>query len=488
MIQGTGSGVGKSVIVASLCRIFRQNGYRVAPFKAQNMALNSFVTKESGEMGRAQAMQAEAAGINPSVDMNPILLKPTSDTGAQVIMMGRPIGNMTSKQYHAFKKHAIRVIMDSFRRLEEENDIIVIEGAGSPAEVNLRENDVVNMSIAELTNAPVILVGDIDKGGVFAWIVGTLELLNEEERKRIKGFIINKFRGDIDILKPGLKFLEERTEKRVFGVIPYFKGIKIDEEDSLAEFKGDRRGEEINIEILYLPHISNFTDFDALEEEGVSVRYVGNGECLGRPDAIIIPGTKNTIGDLIYLKESGYADQIMENAGRCPIIGICGGYQMLGREILDPSHVESKIDGIEGLGLLDAITTFERGKTTLQVRARSNLWFHEGEIEGYEIHMGRTELKEESAFIIMEGSGTKEDGGMNIDRKTFGTYIHGLFDNDGLRADFINYLRKGKGLHPIESKSSRKDKKEEEYDKLARIVRENVDIEGIYELIEISPY
>jgi len=311
MVQGTGSYVGKSVIVSALCRIFKQDGFRVAPFKAQNMALNSFVTLQGDEMGRAQVTQAEAAGIEPSVDMNPILLKPSGDIKAQVIVSGKPIGNMSGKEYYRHRMRFLKIIKGSFQRLSGNYDIVVIEGAGSPAEVNLRKNDVVNMAMARIADCPVILVGDINVGGVFAWLVGTLELLTAAERRRIKGVIINKFRGDINILKPGLDFLEKKIRKPVLGVIPYFHDISIPEEDSIAKEKyrlpGNRpKKGKINIEVLYLPHISNFTDFDPLEKEpDVRLRYLVQGEKIGEPDCIIIPGSKNTIGDLVYLKRSG---------------------------------------------------------------------------------------------------------------------------------------------------------------------------------------
>ncbi|MHC1636381.1 MAG: cobyric acid synthase [Candidatus Methanospirareceae archaeon] len=509
MIQGTGSHVGKSVIVAALCRIFSQDGYKVAPFKSQNMALNSFVTKDGLEIGRAQAFQAFAAYKEPTVEMNPILLKPTSDIGAQVIVRGRPVGNMTAKEYHEYKPKALSIIKECFEKLARENDIVVIEGAGSPAEVNLRENDIVNMSIAKLLDAPVLLVGDIDRGGVFAWLVGTLELLEEDERELVKGFLINKFRGDIDILKPGLEFLEKRTKKPVIGVIPYFHDIKIQEEDSVSMERNIERSKErakgateagkVKIEVIYLPHISNFTDFDALEaEDDVLLRYVGKGEEIGEPDVIIIPGSKNTIGDLLYLKRSGYATKIIERArnGKSIIFGICGGYQMLCKTIIDPVGVESPIKETEGLCLLPAVTVFEpeKVKITNQVEAEVDLPFYKGKVEGYEIHMGRTYFSNENiknAFTIVKrsGRGTRDSGGgANLEGNVIGTYIHGIFDNNAFRRAFLDYVRKKKGITTLSGKHKHRENTGIDWDaecnKLAKVVRNSIDMEKIYEIME----
>jgi len=506
MVQGTGSGVGKSIIVAALCRIFTQDGYKVAPFKSQNMALNSYVTIDGLEIGRAQAFQAFAACKEPTVEMNPILLKPTSDIGAQVIVRGKPIGNMTAKEYHDYKPKALNLIKDCFEKLDRENDIVVIEGAGSPAEVNLRENDIVNMCIAKLFKAPVLLLGDIDKGGVFAWIVGTLELLGDEEKDLVKGILINKFRGDMDILRPGLGYLEKRVNRPVLGVIPYFQDIKIQEEDSvsLSVEKGKRRaackGKGITIEVVYLPHISNFTDFDALEaEDDVSLRYVGKGEKIGEPNVILIPGSKNTIGDLLYLKDNGYASDIVEKArsGQCVVFGICGGYQILSNTLIDPEGVESKVRETEGLGLLPATTIFESHaqKMTNQVRAIADLEFYKGEIAGYEIHMGRTYFSDgdiKSAFTVIERSGKKvlDDSGGAVSGNVIGTYIHGIFDNDGFRQAFLNYIRLKRGLSPVSVRASMNKNENKsgidwdmEYNKLADLVRRSIDMNRVYEIV-----
>ena len=510
MIQGTGSHVGKSIIVAAFCRIFTQDGYTVAPFKSQNMALNSYVTAEGLEIGRAQAFQAFAARKEPTVEMNPILLKPTSDVGAQVIVRGKPVGNMTAKDYLEYKPKARGIIKDCFERLDRENEIVVIEGAGSPAEVNLRENDIVNMGLAKLLDAPVLLLSDIDKGGVFAWIVGTLELLEADEKELVKGILINKFRGDLEILKSGLEFLEKRVNKPVLGVIPYFHDIKIQEEDSvsLSDKKGPARvagagGEKevVTIEVIQLPRISNFTDFDALEaERDVSLRYVGSGEKIGEPDVIILPGSKNTVSDLLYLKKEGYASEIQEKArsGQCFVFGICGGYQMLCNAIIDPEGVESPLRETEGLGLLPATTIFEshERKMTNQVRAIANLEFYNGEIEGYEIHMGRTYFSNgnvKGAFMVIERSGEEiieEDCGA-VQGTVIGTYIHGIFDNDAFRRAFLDHVRARKGVLPLhiseyngdEGKDTRRIDWNREYNKLATLVRSHVDMTKIYEIL-----
>lgn len=499
MVQGTGSYVGKSVIVSALCRIFKQDGFRVAPFKAQNMALNSFVTREGGEMGRAQVAQAEAAGIEPSIDMNPILLKPSGDVKAQVIVRGKPIGNMSGKEYYRHRPKLLKIIKESFQRLSNNYDIIVIEGAGSPAEVNLRKNDLVNMQMAKIANCPVILVGDINVGGVFAWLVGTLELLTATERKRIKGVIINKFRGDINILKPGLDFLEKKIKKPMLGVIPYFHDISIPEEDSIAKERYclfDQRPKEgkINIEVLYLPHISNFTDLDPLEKEpDVHLRYIVQGAKIGEPDCIIIPGSKNTIDDLLYLKNSGLAEAIINKADiGVVVVGICGGYQMLGKEIRDPYNMESKRKAITGLGILPLITTILKKKVTHQVQAE-DLLFGTGKVSGYEIHMGRTNLLAslKSTFKICTRSKQMvkiEDGVASKDKRVWGTYIHGLFENDRFRIRFLDSLRKRtsygrKYLDNQKDFNSFLEEKEKEYDKLAVLVRKNVDMQKIYSLL-----
>ncbi|MCL6610541.1 MAG: cobyric acid synthase [Peptococcaceae bacterium] len=503
MIQGTASHVGKSVLVAALCRIFYRDGYRVAPFKSQNMALNSFVTRDGGEMGRAQVVQAEAAGRYPEVDMNPVLLKPTGQASSQVIVLGRPVGNFSAWEYHRdFAGRAWQTICGALRRLKEDNDIVVIEGAGSPAEVNLQATEIVNMRVAREAGAPVLLACDIDKGGALAAVVGTLELLQPEDRERVAGIIINKFRGDLSLFRPAIDFLEDRTGKPVVGVVPYFQGFRIQEEDTVHEEtlkrSGEARARDVEIAVIHLPHISNFTDFDPLEDEpDVNLRYVGRGTPLGSPDLVILPGSKNTIEDLAYLKRTGIAGEIIKRreAGAA-VIGICGGFQMLGRELRDPLRAESSIPSIDGLGLLDVVTTFAREKVTTQVRAVACgpgpvLEGTRGtEITGYEIHMGRTDPGSGAAPVFeithrFGEPGNTLDGAAAPDGKVWGTYIHGIFDHAGFRRKVINSLRVMKGLPPLEEPASLSawEQRQRDYDRLAETVRGSLDMEKIYGLL-----
>lgn len=492
MIQGTASSVGKSIIVAGLCRIFRQDGFQVAPFKAQNMALNSFVTKEGGEIGRAQAVQAEAAGIEPSVQMNPVLLKPEAEANSQVIVLGKVVKNLEASQYYNYTPHLLRIIEDSLNRLCSTYDVVVIEGAGSPAEINLKEREIVNMRVAQMAGAPVLLVGDIDRGGVFASLIGTLELLTKEERDIIKGFIINKFRGDLKLLKPGLDLLEKHTGKPVLGVIPYFRDITIAQEDSvyLEERPTSSANGGVDVAIVRLPHISNYDDFDPLEEQGCTIRYITNISELGNPDLIILPGTKSTIADLIHLQRQGLAPAIahLAKAG-IPVIGICGGYQMLGKSIEDPYKVESKEGSVAGLGLLDSETTFSHDKTTTQVKARviADDGLLKGlkgiEVTGYEIHMGQTRSQNYlPAFQISEtpqGEANYFDGAIGSNGWIFGTYIHGLFHNANFTHTFLNRLRQLRGLPTATAISINR---QEQYDKLAEIIRQNLDMPQVYKI------
>lgn len=503
MIQGTMSNAGKSVLVGGLCRVFRQDGYKAAPFKSQNMALNSFITKEGLEMGRAQVMQAEAAGIEPSVQMNPILLKPTNDTGSQVIVNGEVAGIMSAAEYYKKKIEYIPVVMEAYRSLEERYDIIVIEGAGSPAEINLRENDIVNMGLAKMVGAPVLLAGDIDRGGVFAQIVGTIELLEEEERKRVKGTIINKFRGDKDILEPGLKMLSERTGIPVCGVVPYFY-LDIDDEDSLTEKFGRKNGGgRIDIAVIRLPRISNFTDFAPFYGmEDVTLRYVSCVGEFGDPDAVILPGTKNTIGDLMWLRQNGLEAKILRHSARGKLLfGICGGYQMLGEVIEDPEGMEQQ-GNIRGMGLLPMKTVFVPEKTRTRVRGhfqRVRGLLHEleqVEIEGYEIHMGvskrlDTALAEgkrgyEDGLLVLEDGaapGERKEDGMCTDN-VYGCYVHGLFDRAKAAEVMVRALLRQKGYAEDSVKAvDMREYKEEQYDRLAQIIRENIDMEAVYRII-----
>ena len=499
-ICGTGSGVGKSLINCALCRIFVRDGYSVAPFKAQNMALNSFVTEDSGEIGRAQATQALACNIKPTVHMNPILIKPNSNTSAQVILQGKPVRNMSVYEYKKYKKVAFDKVKESFEILKKDYQIIVIEGAGSPAEINLKSHDIVNMAMARFAKAPVILVGDIDKGGVFAWLVGTLQLLTEEERAMVKGFIINKFRGDKRLLSSGIKFLENYTGKKVLGVIPYFKDIKIPEEDSLPEKLETvslKSKKKIRIGIIYLPHISNFNDFDALiQEPDVSLRYIKRFENLNNLDVIILPGTKNAIEDLGYLKRSNFGKKIVSlflPQREAVLVGICGGYQMLGEAILDRENIESKKDKVKGLGILPIVTEICREKTLSQVKAKD---LSSGiEVSGYEIHHGKTEivrdgklcrdiLRVKPVFEITRfrnKRARKTDGLITEDQKCWGTYIHGIFDNDIFRRQFLNNLRKRKGWQPLSVNTNYDVSRE--IDKLSLLVRKNINMDLIYSIL-----
>ncbi|MBT5306154.1 MAG: cobyric acid synthase [Candidatus Scalindua sp.] len=502
MVQGTGSDVGKSILVCALCRVFRQEGLKVAPFKAQNMSNNSYVTVDGREMGRAQVAQAEAAGIQPEAEMNPILLKPSGNNGSQIITMGRPLRHMTANEYYKNKDSMLEIAKEAYQSLSNEYDVIVIEGAGSPAEINIKDNDIVNMKIAEIADAPVILVTDIERGGSFAWIVGTLELLDSDERDRVMGVIINKFRGDMGILESGIDMLEERINKPVLGVLPYFTNIDVDDEDSMNLDKRNRASEssesQIDIAIIRLPRISNFTDFDILiREKSLSVRFVEDARSIGNPDLIIIPGTKNTIGDLESIKESGIANAVtgLANSGTM-VIGICGGYQMLGKVILDPENAESKTLETDGLGLIDVSTLFRMQKNTHQVKAtlhdRGTDIFKglnsDNKITGYEIHMGETELLNGTApFLkILERSDKEvsmDDGAVSSDGNVIGTYLHGIFDNNEFRLELINKLRKNKGLSTMLAEELNSVDKEREYDKLADWFREHVNMDLIYEKI-----
>lgn len=475
MVQGTMSNAGKSLLCAALCRIFLQDGYRIAPFKSQNMALNSFITDEGLEMGRAQVVQAEAAGIKPSVLMNPILLKPTTDVGSQVIVNGEVQGNMPASQYFKYKKQLIPDIMHAYNTLAEQYDIIVIEGAGSPAEINLKSDDIVNMGMAKMVNAPVLLVGDIDRGGVFAQLYGTVELLEPDERRMVKATVINKFRGDVSILDPGLDMLYDLVKVPCAGVVPYVY-LDIDDEDSLSEklFAGDRK--EIDIAVVQLPRISNFTDFSPFSRfSGISVRYVRKVFELGSPDMIIIPGTKSTISDLKWMRQTGLEAEILKQASRgIPVFGICGGLQMLGRNISDPYETEGGGE-IAGMGLLDIDTVFASTKTRTQTEG---VFSDVGGIfsglnglryRGYEIHMGQSS---DSSAVIRNGN-------------VYGSYIHGIFDENGIAEAIARALYEARGLEFSEENTfDIHAYKESQYDKLAETVRKALDMDLIYRILE----
>lgn len=516
MIQGTGSGAGKSLIVAALCRIFRDLGVSVAPFKAQNMALNSFITGDGGEIGRAQALQAEAAGIPPSVDMNPILLKVAGESRSQVIVHGRVHATMKARDYYAFRSTAWKAVTASYDRLSSLHDLIVMEGAGSPAEINLRDVDIVNMAAARYAKAPVILVGDIDKGGVFASLYGTVKLLGREGR-RVKAFVINKFRGDIEILRPGLEMISERTGRPVIGVIPFLQNMALPEEDGLvfserSGLQGPNRevsmlGENdrpLRIVIARLRYISNFTDFDPLFfEPDVEIRYSDHSSEIETADIVIVPGSKNTVKDLLLLRERGLDRSLLRAHERgAAIVGLCGGYQMLGRRISDPRGVESSSPEVEGIGLLDMETVFQEGKTTCQAEAEitgtrywgsglrignadSDTLNPDPVIRGYEIHMGESSgdiglfrvkrLRQGGRDeTILDGSGKGN---------CWGTYLHGIFENDGFRRMIINRRRKELGL-PLHGPGVRyQEIKEAAIDRLAGMVRKSIDLDSLRRMV-----
>ena len=492
MVQGTTSNAGKSFLAAALCRIFRQDGYKVAPFKSQNMALNSFITEEGLEMGRAQVMQAEAAGIAPAVCMNPILLKPTGDTGSQVIVNGKVRGNMSAADYFAMKKELIPDILEAYHSLEKEYDIIVIEGAGSPAEINLKDDDIVNMGMAAMVDAPVLICGDIDRGGVFASLFGTVKLLNADEQARIGGLIVNKFRGDASILAPGLTTLEELTGKPVLGVVPYLR-LDLEDEDSLSErFNRNERRGLVDIAVIRLPRISNFTDFNPLERvEQVSLRYVSSVRELGDPDVVILPGTKNTMDDLRWLRQCGLESAISKFAARGgAVVGICGGYQMLGEHLSDPDGVECGGE-LRGMGLLAARTVFQGQKTRTRVEGRvcggDGIFesLHGTPFYGYEIHMGATE-SELAPFAELEQNGqTKSDG--LFQGNVWGSYVHGIFEHAEFTRQFVNCILKAKGLEEETGCVDWDVYKQQQYDLLAESVRKSLDMPAIYRLMGMTP-
>lgn len=446
MLQGTSSHVGKTILTAALLRCLRERGYKAAPFKAQNMALNSAVSSDGGEIGRAQALQAEAAGVPSTVHMNPVLLKPTGEARSQVVIHGKVHSVMAASEYHRFKPEAMKYVLESYRRLASRFDVIVIEGAGSPAEINLREGDIANMGIAEAIDSPVVLVGDIDRGGVFASLVGTLELLTPSERERVKGFIINKFRGDKALLAPGLDFLEARTGRQVLGVVPMLGGLCLPDEDSVGlEATGNGAEGRLKICVIRLPRIANFTDFDPFRDDGrVRLIFAQSPAELEGADLVILPGSKNTIEDLRFLKEKGFDAAIRSHAAKGgATVGICGGFQMLGRKVMDPFGVESPAGDEDGLCLLDCTTVLGREKMTFHVSGRAAFGSREFDITGYEIHMGETSSLEApfAALTVRNGSGVKiADGAVSGDGRVFGTYVHGIFDNDGFREALLKTL------------------------------------------------
>ena len=501
MVQGTSSNAGKSMLVAALCRIYKNRGYNVAPFKSQNMSLNSYTTKENGEIGIAQMLQAEAAMIEPSIHMNPILLKPKGDFTSNVIIQGKSIGDMNFYDYqHKYHDTALAAIRESFEILSSQYDVIIIEGAGSPAEINMRKQDIANMEIAHMADANVILIADIEMGGVFAAIAGTYVLLDDYDRSRLKATVINKFRGNLDILKPGLDRIEEITGEPVLGVLPYDETLRLPEEDSASltthEFAQDK---DITIGVIRLPKIANFTDIDPFEyEDDVGLIMIGVNDDIGDVDAIIIPGTRNSTEDMFALRESGLADKIIEKSDEIPIVGICGGLQILGDIIHDEEKRESKQGTINGLGLLNVESRFNRaGKIVTQsvatipedIDGLAGEIFKDiagEEVTGYEIHEGTTELKSSSALLnVKKGQGNNDDGMLDGAScgNVFGTYFHGIFHNYNFRREFLNYIRAKKGLEAKYGEDPYETQKDYSLNKLAEIVEQNLDMEIIDKLL-----
>ncbi len=508
MIQGTGSGAGKSLITTALCRIFSDQGIDVAPFKSQNMALNSYITAEGGEIGRAQALQARAARLDPANDMNPILLKVSGESGSQVIIHGKAFRTMKAREYYAFRNKAWKSVEESYQRLSRRHELIIIEGAGSPAEINLMDVDIVNTAMARHAGAPVLLVGDIDKGGVFASLFGTVKLLGRDSRY-VKGFVINKFRGDRAILDPGLEQIRGRTGKPVIGVLPYIHDLGLPEEDGLAlsqktegrRLKAD--GKKVSVVVVRLKYISNFTDFDPLAAEpGVALLYSDDPSDVRNADLVIIPGSKNTVEDLLLLKRKGLVDAVRKaHEQGTQIIGICGGYQMLGRKIRDPYGAESGHTSVDGIGLLNIETVFRKEKKTCLVEAEV---LHTGGgrrkaggngkdlLQGYEIHMGEStgdvglfSVKRVAAHSAVRNpqSETILDGSLN--GNCWGTYIHGIFENDSFRQGIMNPLRKKRGLPAVSNGACYAASQEKAIDRLADVFREHVDLRFIQRLVKL---
>ncbi|MFC5079807.1 Cobyric acid synthase [Vibrio thalassae] len=474
MVQGTTSDAGKSVLVAGLCRVLARKGINVAPFKPQNMALNSAVTKDGGEIGRAQAVQAQAARVEPSVDMNPVLIKPNSDTGAQIIIQGRAFANMDAVGFHDFKKLAMPYVLDSFSKLTQRYDAVMIEGAGSPAEINLRANDIANMGFAEEADVPVIIVADIDRGGVFAHLYGTLALLSQSEQSRVVGFVINRFRGDISLLEPGLDWLEQKTGKPVFGVIPFIHGLNIEAEDAITVQHVTSQTTKLNVVVPVLPRISNHTDFDALRlHPDVNFRYVGKDERIDNADLIILPGTKSVRDDLNYLRQQGWDKDIYRHlrfGGK--VMGICGGFQMLGQHIADPLGIEGEAGTSKGLGLLDVSTELQPEKQLTNVSGVLTLNHKQAKVTGYEIHAGQSQVSCQPLIELEQGT---KDGAISEDNQVIGTYLHGILDT----AECVSLL-----VHWVNGESiadySIKDEKERALDTIADAIEHHLDLQQLW--------
>jgi len=503
MVQGAMSSVGKSLMVAALCRIFRQDGWRVAPFKAQNMALNSFATHDGREVGRAQAMQADAAGVDVTVEMNPVLIKPEADSFAQIVVLGKPWARLAAGEYMSRRSELWGIVTHALDSLRSQYDLVIIEGAGSPAELNLRRGDIVNMAVAEYAQAPVLLVGDIDRGGIFAQLLGTYWLLEEHERALVRGLIVNKFRGDARLFDDGVKILEAHSGIRVLGVVPFVRDLRIADEDSVALDNANRVSQSasgIDIAVIRLPHISNFDDFDPLRAEAdVTVRFVDRVEDIGLPDLLILPGTKTTTADLRYLRERGLTSHIVELAHTgVPVLGICGGYQMLGETIYDPSGVESDELEVKGLGLLPVTTTFTAEKQT--TRARGHIQAECGlfanarglDVTGYEIHMGQTSVLPQTRSTLLlrvvargEEDAADDDGAVSDDGMIAGTYFHGLFENDTLRHVLLVNLAARKGW--TRATAPARFDRNAEYDRLAETVRAHLNLDEVLKILGATP-
>ncbi|MFD1037816.1 cobyric acid synthase [Virgibacillus byunsanensis] len=487
MIQGTHSDAGKSAIATAFCRIFTQDGFNTAPFKSQNMALNSYVTADGKEIGRAQGVQAEAAGVIATTDMNPILIKPTGAYQSQIVVHGKPFKNMQAGEYRQdFFQQGLKLIRDSYYRLAASYERIVIEGAGSPAEINLNDRELVNMRVAQIAKAPVILVGDIEKGGVFASLVGTLQLLQPEGREKVVGVIINKFRGDVSLLQPGLTWFEEYTNVPILGVIPHIDNLLIEAEDSvvLDSYSSHKdTSKVIDIAVIRHPMISNFTDMDPFfEENDCHVRFVQSADDLADPDLLILPGSKNTLADMQFLHRIGLANRILDLAEKdTTIVGICGGYQMLGTSITDAYEVESLHRKVKGLGLFPMQTAITQEKTTVQSEGLARYGEKTIPVSGYEIHMGESHFEAESSPFIKLSDRT--EGAISEDRNIIGTYFHGIFHNDLFREIVLNDIRSKKGLAPLLHRRSFAQKRKEGFDLLAKVVRDNVQLTRIYQLM-----
>ncbi len=486
MVQGTTSDAGKSTLVAGLCRVFSDLQFKVAPFKPQNMALNSAVTNDGGEIGRAQALQAVAARVPSRIDFNPILLKPNSDIGVQVIVHGKALKNMDATGYHDYKKVAMDAVLESHQRLAREFDLLMVEGAGSPAEINLRENDIANMGFAEAVDCPVIIIADIDKGGVFAHLVGTLALLSESEQERVKGFVINRFRGDIELLRSGLDWLEQKTKRPVLGVLPYLHDLALDAEDAVS-IANVKQHVQVTIAVILLPHISNHTDFDALRlHPNVDLQYVKIFDDLPACDLLILPGSKNVIGDLAYLKQQRWPNKINQHlryGGK--LLGVCGGFQMLGTLIQDPLAIESSHEAIEGLGLADFTTELTANKKLEKIQGVTCFDLQETRFSGYEIHCGKSsgQALKHPAFKINKNGVFQNEGFVSLDNQIIGTYIHGLFDSALMSKTMFDWLKPN---NRIEQGINLDSHRESQLNRLAHTLTKHLDIEKIKQIVGIK--